>query len=343
MSTNDKSKFSFSVGKTKQATKVEEAYDASKPFAPRIPVVDLTPEALKQKYSKIQLIRKIEKILLGIVVVFIGLWVLNLTVTGVQTGASNIVKAEIDGLQGEVAEVEPYQKYLEGIELVRSNMGKVFAKNIDMGEVMNYVVNNANANNIILTSIKITEATSTTEQNTCINSTPFSKVDQVGCITLSGTGGSSAEIIAFFDGLGKSEGLTNSFITSMGSSGNTIVFAGSVSMTEDIYMKRFTWLGEDIDTILKNGGLTKENRNTYKGAEDGENSTATPSPTATPKPTATPETTATAKPSEANDTRFATCKEAIAAGFGPYTQGTDPEYEWYKAEDTQATGKVCVS
>lgn len=340
MSTNDKTKFSFSIGKTKQATKAEEAYDASKPFAPRIPVVDLTPEALRQKYGKLALIVKIEKILLAIVVAFIGLWVLNITITGLQTSASNVIKAEIDGLQGEVASVEPYQKYLEGIELVRSNMGKVFAKNIDMGKVMDYVVANANANNIILNSIKITEATSTTEQNTCINSTPFSKVDQVGCITLSGTGQSSADVIAFFDGMGQSEGLTNSFITSMGTSGTVLVFSGSVSMNEDIYMKRFTWLGEDIDNILKNGGLTKGANNTYSQPTEAK---STPQPSQTPKPTATPETTATAKPSSANDTRFATCKEAIAAGFGPYTQGTDPEYEWYKAEDTQNTGKVCVS
>lgn len=341
MSTNDKSKFTFSIGKTKQATKSEESYDASKPFAPRIPFVDLTPEALKQKYAKLALITKIEKVLLGIVAVFIAVWVLNIAITSVQTSASNVIKTEIDGLQGEVASVEPYQKYLEGIELVRSNMGKVFSKNIDMGKVMDYVVTSANSNNIVLTSIKITEATSTTEQNTCINSTPFSKVDQVGCITLSGTGGSSAEIIAFFDSLGQSEGLTNSFITSMGNSGNIIVFAGSVSMDEEIYMKRFTWLGEDIDNILQNGGLTKENRNTYSGSTSSANKA--PAPSATPKPTVTPETTATAKPSDAADTRFASCKEAIAAGFGPYTQGTDPEYEWYKAEDTQATGKVCVS
>lgn len=342
MSTNDnKGKFSFSINKTKQATKSEETYDASKPFSPRIPVVDLTPEALKQKYGKLALIKKIEKILLGIAVAFIGLWVANLAITGVQTGASNAIKGDIQGLQGQVAEVEPYQKYLDGIELVRSNMGKVFSKNIDMGKVMEYVVTNASANNVTLTSIKITEATSTTEQNNCVNSTPFSKVSQVGCITLSGTGTSSDSIIAFFDGMGKSSGLTNSFITSMGTSGSTIVFAGSVSMTEDIYIKRFTWLGEDINKILKNGGLTKETKNIVSTP------TATPTPTSTAKPsstsTATPQTTATAKPADALDTKFASCKEAIAAGFGPYTKGTDPEYDWYKAEDTQSTGKVCVS
>lgn len=46
------------------------------------------------------------------------------------------------------------------------------------------------------------------------------------------------------------------------------------------------------------------------------------------KPTAT--ATAT---SSALDPRFGTCKEAIAAGYGPYYQGRDPEYYWYRDAD----------
>ncbi|MEO3813510.1 excalibur calcium-binding domain-containing protein [Sphaerisporangium sp. B11E5] len=38
-----------------------------------------------------------------------------------------------------------------------------------------------------------------------------------------------------------------------------------------------------------------------------------------------PTGTATRKP----DTRFASCKQANAAGYGPYTKGVHPEYHWY--------------
>jgi hypothetical protein len=40
-----------------------------------------------------------------------------------------------------------------------------------------------------------------------------------------------------------------------------------------------------------------------------------------------------------NDPRFATCGEAIAAGFGPYQRGKDPEYDWYVDRDSDGT--VC--
>ncbi|MEU4694147.1 excalibur calcium-binding domain-containing protein [Actinoplanes sp. NPDC023714] len=39
------------------------------------------------------------------------------------------------------------------------------------------------------------------------------------------------------------------------------------------------------------------------------------------------------------DPRFATCAKAIAAGFGPYYEGTDPEYDWYI--DRDGDGAVC--
>jgi hypothetical protein len=33
------------------------------------------------------------------------------------------------------------------------------------------------------------------------------------------------------------------------------------------------------------------------------------------------------------DPRFPTCKAAIKAGYGPYRQGVDPEYDWYRDAD----------
>lgn len=40
-----------------------------------------------------------------------------------------------------------------------------------------------------------------------------------------------------------------------------------------------------------------------------------------------------------NDPDYGTCKEAIAHGAGPYVQGVDPEYGWYR--DSDSDGVVC--
>lgn len=66
----------------------------------------------------------------------------------------------------------------------------------------------------------------------------------------------------------------------------------------------------------------------------------------TPAPTAPPQTVAfvappppTQPPAPATDPRFDTCKDAKANGFGPYSRGTDPEYNWYR--DADSDGIVC--
>jgi hypothetical protein len=44
-------------------------------------------------------------------------------------------------------------------------------------------------------------------------------------------------------------------------------------------------------------------------------------------------------PGPGTDPRFDTCGEAIAAGYGPYHRGQDPEYDWYR--DADGDGVVC--
>jgi hypothetical protein len=44
-------------------------------------------------------------------------------------------------------------------------------------------------------------------------------------------------------------------------------------------------------------------------------------------------------PDDGTDPRFDTCGAAIAAGYGPYHRGQDPEYDWYR--DADGDGIVC--
>jgi len=60
-----------------------------------------------------------------------------------------------------------------------------------------------------------------------------------------------------------------------------------------------------------------------------------------PKPSITPTTLAHSTTSLAGgalDPRFGTCAAAKAAGYGPYVQGKDPEYAWYRDGDHDGVG-----
>ncbi|HEY7719849.1 MAG TPA: DUF1524 domain-containing protein [Pedococcus sp.] len=66
-----------------------------------------------------------------------------------------------------------------------------------------------------------------------------------------------------------------------------------------------------------------------------------PAPKPAPRPSSSPAPAGSGASgtSGRTDPRFGTCREAIAAGYGPYTAGRDPEYDWY--QDRDGDGVVC--
>lgn len=52
-----------------------------------------------------------------------------------------------------------------------------------------------------------------------------------------------------------------------------------------------------------------------------------------------PTKTTAPSPTSRSDPQFGTCRSAIAAGYGPYRRGSDPEYNWY--DDRDSDGVVC--
>ena len=58
-----------------------------------------------------------------------------------------------------------------------------------------------------------------------------------------------------------------------------------------------------------------------------------------PEATVPPSAPTTPAASGRTDPRFGTCREANAAGYGPYRAGVDPEYDWY--QDRDHDGLVC--
>jgi hypothetical protein len=66
---------------------------------------------------------------------------------------------------------------------------------------------------------------------------------------------------------------------------------------------------------------------------------AKPTATRASSPRPVPTTTTPKPPMLVSDPRFGTCREANAAGYGPYRRGIDPEYGWYR--DRNGDGLVC--
>lgn len=310
-----------------------------KPFAPTLPVVNIIPSSVKMRYNKEKIINRFAGLTITVAVLFLGIWGANFAISGVQTAVNNSIVDEISSLQGQVAEVEPFQRYLDGIELTRSNMAKVFNKNLDMGAAMQNISSLADSNNVTVTSLKISEATST-ENNVCVTTDLFSSVESVGCVSISGISNSKDGVISFFRALNNVEGFTDAAIASIGVSGNNVTFTGTINLTQELYVNKFGYLTVPIDEVLKAGGLTDRNISSFVAGATAEQSgqPSTPS-TQQPNNNATP--TPVASPAGPLDPQYLTCAEAIQNGYGPYKKGVDFEYQWYSGEDTDLTGIAC--
>ncbi|MFI6326395.1 excalibur calcium-binding domain-containing protein [Nonomuraea sp. NPDC050556] len=102
---------------------------------------------------------------------------------------------------------------------------------------------------------------------------------------------------------------------------------------------------------LSISGFTKEEADMLAARLLGPEAAATPSispttPPVTDQPTAPVTTGGTAPvggatPTRTPDQKYASCKEAVAAGAGPYTKGVHPEYSWYT--DLDNNGVACNS
>lgn len=342
-----KEPFKLTVNR-KSKTKSELSVQEVKPFAPTIPVIDLTPSTILMRYDKEKLINKFAVSLIGVIALFATIWGINLTLAGFQSNSNANTQAQIQALQQQLGDVEAYRVYADGIKLVRENMYDVVKNNLDMAKAMNVIVKAANDNNIRISTIKITEDLSTTEQNICIPSTAFGANKPIGCVSMSGTAKDNNDVIKFFDAIVKDNGFDDSFINSIGVSGNDVIFNGTVGITENLKIKRYDYLSTQlvtIDAILGLGGLSLDTINQLLKATSSDTNTDS-----IDTDNANSNTDSTSQDTNTNDVnvvdaivdaRYDNCAAAIAAGYGPYTKGADAEYEWYQSEDTDNNGSVC--
>ncbi|MGW0198777.1 excalibur calcium-binding domain-containing protein [Nonomuraea sp. NPDC003201] len=94
------------------------------------------------------------------------------------------------------------------------------------------------------------------------------------------------------------------------------------------------------------GGTPPQNNQTPPGQQNNPpaQQNTTPGTATTPgaNPAATgPATGPASGPRRTPDKRYASCKEAVAAGDGPYSKGTHEEYSWYV--DVDGNGVACNS
>jgi hypothetical protein len=302
------------IRKVKGAPEVAPTENVVKIFKPTLPSVNMRPSYISLQYQKIDLFKKMIFAMIGVVLLFFGVAGGNIVLTFLQENQNARMIEEIEALKERSGDVEPYKVYIDGIENMRTNMSRMMSQDLDMGIILSAITEAAQANNVTITALKVNETLSGVEPDSCSNPDPFSENPKVGCIIVAGAAGSRDDVLSFFDSLESNEGIEGGFISEIGSAGAAITFKGTVSVQSNLFSKRASFLIEAIGDILRNGGL-KETESFVSYSP----STGT-----------------------SLDPQFVSCTEANAAGYGPYTVGVDPEYQWYTKEDAENTGTVCT-
>lgn len=98
-------------------------------------------------------------------------------------------------------------------------------------------------------------------------------------------------------------------------------------------------LVETITTPTPVASETPSEEPSREPSPSPEPTTTEPAPVPEPAPAAPVVAEPAPEPEPALDPDFGTCKNAVAAGYGNYVKGVDPEYDWYR--DADGDGIVC--
>ncbi len=158
-----------------------------------------------------------------------------------------VEQAETTRLTGQTQVLAPVRTFVNGVAVQQRTVETAMADEVYVSEVLDGV-RDATPSGAQLTTVAVT-ITATTgvggaavadATSACPGPDPFNTRTVVGCVTLSGTAGSRAEVGDMVVALGASHLFVEPFIsTTTTDDGEAVTFSGSVGLSEKVYSRRY--------------------------------------------------------------------------------------------------------
>ncbi|WP_028639102.1 hypothetical protein [Nocardioides sp. URHA0032] len=181
-----------------------------------------------------------------------------LALVGVATGAQHartqeaqklvaVEQSETSRLTAQTQVLAPVRAYVNGVSVQERTVGEAMANEVYFSQVLGGV-RDATPPGAQLATLAVTLApptdasgTTATTENPCPGPDPFNTRVVVGCVQISGTAGSRAEVGDMVIALGDSGLFVEPFIstTTTGDS-DQVTFSGSVGLSEKVYSGRYS-------------------------------------------------------------------------------------------------------
>ena len=276
MSKNNEAKkvFGITIGKPKVSVNsllvvtAEERQNVV--FSPKLPIVNVIPFGIVEKYQVKGIVRKFGLAAIGIIAVF-GLGSLGVLgyLSSQQSEIDNLA-AEQQRLTMESTALAPYQAYNFSVNDKRKILKTVTTEDVNMGAIYENI-NNASANSTItITTLGIAQNKAGEDASSCTNPDPFSSVvlpvKIIGCVVLEGSGDSKDQVNAFLSELESTGGDTPAYVNPFISTFSTVSdpaadgrassFSATIAFTSALYTNKYSSLSLELNELITNVATT---------------------------------------------------------------------------------------
>lgn len=184
-----------------------------------------------------------------------------------------VERAETTRLTGQTQVLAPVRTFVNGVAVQKSTVETAMANEVYVSDVLDGV-RDATPFGAQLTTVAVTIAPTTgaagaavpAAASACPGPDPFNTRTVIGCVTLSGTAGSRAEVGDMVIALGASPLFVEPFIsTTTTDDGQAVTFSGSVGLSEKVLSGRYASEPADQAGDQAGAGTVAESADAAKG------------------------------------------------------------------------------
>lgn len=263
-----------------------EPVDKNIVFAPELPRVNVVPAPVFEKYQIKGITRKFVFAGIGIAAAFMLAYIGGIAYMGVNQAQLATLNQQQSQLNSDVQQLQPYQAYQAAIDGKRKALDSTTSTDVNMGTVYGHLINSAQANNVGIKSLQVTQAdtqsnatgstgssSTAATANGCINPDPFSdNAGIIGCVQVTGSAPNKDAVNGFLHQLEAQNAASNAseyknpFISSFTSAPATdkapatSQFTATISFTQELYSKKYSDLSQSLDSLIaKSNGSSSTN------------------------------------------------------------------------------------
>jgi len=236
-------------------------------YTPKLPIVNVVPSTVSDKYKIKGFVRKFAFAGIGIAAVYILIFAVGHGYLAARNNDLQTLSQQQSVLTQQSQALQPYQIYMTNVDGKRTALQTVASSDVNMGGLYKNINDASESNNITISTLGIAQyqqgATASTAAQ-CVNPDPFADASAskniIGCVTINGTADNKNQVNGFLSNLqaigGNNITYRNGFVSTFttdpapqaGQRGST--FTATIAFTSAVYSKKYADLSISLNDLI---------------------------------------------------------------------------------------------